>query len=69
MFALDKVLVITSLSLLYWQDSAVSTLRSELTLEDRQAYLDTHPQLNIQVVTQQQEKITPTTVNAAYTVS
>ena len=69
MFALDKVLVITSLSLLYWQDSAVSTLRSELTLEDRQAYLDTHPQLNIQVVTQQQEKITPTTVHAAYTVS
>ena len=69
MFALDKVFVITSLSLLYWQDSAVSTLRSELTLEDRQAYLDTHPQLNIQVVTQQQEKITPTTVHAAYTVS
>ena len=47
----------------------MSTLRSELTLEDRQAYLDTHPQLNIQVVTQQQEKITPTTVHAAYTVS
>ena len=69
MFALNKVFVITSLSLLYWQDSAVSTLRSELTLEDRQAYLDTHPQLNIQVVTQQQEKITPTTVHAAYTVS
>ena len=69
MFALDKVFVISSLSLLYWQDSAVSTLRSELTLEDRQAYLDTHPQLNIQVVTQQQEKITPTTVHAAYTVS
>ena len=69
MFALDKVFVITCLLLLYWQDSAVSTLRSELTLEDRQAYLDTHPQLDIQVVTQQQEKITPTTVHAAYTVS
>ena len=47
----------------------MSTLRSELTLEDRQAYLDTHPQLNIQVITQQQEKIIPTTVHAAYTVS
>ena len=48
-------------SLLYTltlQDSAVSTLRSEITTEDRQAYIDS-----------QQERVTPTTVHASYMVS
>ena len=36
----------------------MSTLRSEITTEDRQAYIDS-----------QQERVTPTTVHASYMVS